>query len=126
MPWNSAASTVHNIKDSARKWQPLGTHHCIYCRYSPFKGKLNLSLMLIFRCKRHCEYVSFKEVATKTSNTTSNIQQHSTMLTPCYIWNSLQPNIFGKITRSSGGAVSKLTGENQLCARTEWDVQDKT
>lgn len=90
MPRDSATCTVHNIKDPTWKWQPLGTHNSRYCWNSPFKGKLNLSFMFIFWCKRHCKDISFKKITTKAGNSTTYIQNHSSVLPPCNLWYRLQ------------------------------------
>lgn len=91
MPWDSTTRTVDNIKDPARKWQPLRTHDGRDSRYSPFEGELNLSFMFVLGCKRHCKRVSFEKIATKAGNPAPNIQYYPSALPPCNIRYCLQP-----------------------------------
>ena len=85
MPRDSATCTMHNVKYSTRKWQSLRSHDCRYCWYAPFKGKLNLGLMFIFWGKRHCKNISVKQIASKASYSTTNIQHYAAVFSPCNI-----------------------------------------
>lgn len=82
MPRHSTTCTVHNIKDPAWELKALRTHDSGYCRYSSFKGKLNLSLMFIFGCKRHCNNISVEKITPKAGNTAANVQNDSSLLPP--------------------------------------------
>lgn len=82
MPRHSTTRAVDDIKDPAWEWKALRTHDSRDCRYSPFKGKLNLSFMFIFGCKRHGKNISFEKETPKAGNPAADVQNHSSVLPP--------------------------------------------
>jgi len=89
MPWDSTTCTVDKIKHSAREWQSLRAHNCWDGWNLSFKSKLDLSLVFIFWCKRHCYNISFKEETAKARHSTSNIQYDPSTFTPRNVFQRL-------------------------------------
>ena len=94
MPRYQATGTMSHIKSPCWVRKPLRSHDANHSRNSPLQCKLDLCLVCVPWCKRHCQDVPPQQVSTPTCYLNTHNQEkvyrgkHISKLNVIYTWTS--------------------------------------